>query len=389
MSETKREGSSAGAIVGFQVPNAIKKRKPKVDEVLKKHTDINEGHALLYFSSLDESAGEELGKKLDSGDVDGVAEAIRTHAVRELIKKKVKEVVRKKAGGGGFVLYSPNQGKKRPAKAVGEFPTKLAAKRAELARYPPKDPSKLQRMRRDVNKLTKDPEKRAEREKQAAKQKGTDKSVAKKAHPKTESADLFQGILQRLVREALYYEDSDPHKSDWDDYISKLPKQALASDKAFQRLQKGIEKKTDEVLSSAFVAIKKSMPKGIKLKSFGVKTMNGSEQALAFSADLDGVSIEPIFIRLDNGIPNIVVPGGAKSLLTKVEPRLAKEFRGELATVQSQALDGMDEIHAAVASRDKYLAKVEDDVDAMVAELNPLKISLLKSLLTKKYRKIS
>ena len=44
---------------------------------------------------------------------------------------RISEIVRKKAGGGGYNLYSPNKGKKKNPKPVGEFPTRIAAKRAE------------------------------------------------------------------------------------------------------------------------------------------------------------------------------------------------------------------------------------------------------------------
>ena len=81
------------------------------------------------------------------------------------IRKAVQEIVRKKKGGGGYNLYSPNKGKKNPPKLVGEFPTHLAAKRAELARFPPKDAEQLKRARARLAKLSKDPKKRARAEK--------------------------------------------------------------------------------------------------------------------------------------------------------------------------------------------------------------------------------
>ena len=44
------------------------------------------------------------------------------------------------------MLYAPNKGKKHASRPAGAFPTKLAAKRADLARFPPKDPKKLEEL---------------------------------------------------------------------------------------------------------------------------------------------------------------------------------------------------------------------------------------------------
>lgn len=435
----------------------------------------------------------------------------RMAAVREMIRNKVREVVRKKAGGGGYTLYAPNPGKKGGSKPVGNFPTKMGAKRAELARYPPKDPNKLKRLRKDIDKTSKDPKKAAEKERTAAKQKGTDKGP-KKPSPKNESVNeaspfassiaapaassistttgstqkdlpgfltglkslskgspeynsyvnnhvkllspaspenpfradvskqdktlaaagkptitamltkmgdsksnagfkpgqtktvamgealerrmdfMHRNLLSKIVAkslvESLFREEKT--ESEWDDYISKLSKQALAGDTKFQALQKNISKKTEGILNDAFNSIKKAVGKDIKLKSFGLKhDPNSGQTYLAFSADFDGVAVEPIYIHIEGGVPRIEVSTNAKVALTKTDPDDGKLFRAELVTVQERVLDDMDVLSKAIQNRDKYLSKLESEVDGYVASLAPLQISLLKQLLVKKYRKIS
>lgn len=492
--------SGAGGVAGFQVPMGIRQRKDKVDELLKQNPDIGEGAALAYLGQLGEEDVEQVGNMLDMGDHAGVADKMRMHAVRELVRSKVREVVRKKPGGGGFVLYAPNKGKKGKSKASGSFPTKAGAKRAELARFPPKDPKKLQRMRKHIQKLTKKPNADDRSKKAPPKPKkesvvmeaplqpqlgamspsptsgqtrrdarsflgglktlqkgspqynqyvnnhaklldpsqpdnpfrqdvqkldqqlakagkptitsmltgalnsksnagfqpgqtktsalGTDKKIGEARKDLLHRAILTKVIVRHLT-EALFREENT--ESEWDEYIGRLSKQALAGDGKFQKLQKNISKQTDGILQDSLAAIKKAVGKKVGLKSYGVKHDPQSGQSyLAFGAEFeDGVSVEPIAIAVEGGLPKIHLSPNAKAALTKVDPDTAKMFRAELVTVQEAVLDEMDDLSKATATRDAYLQKLENNVDSYVSNLGPLEVSILKNLLTKKYRKIA
>lgn len=382
----KNESSVAGGIAGFQIPLGIKKRKKKVDELLSTHPDINELHVLSYFSSLSESATADAEKKLDECGIDSTADDVKDYIIRMLVSNKIKEVVRKKPGGGGYVLYSPNKGKKNKAKDVGNFPTKLGAKRAELQRFPPKDPQKLARLRKQIDRLMKDPKKAAEKERAAAKEKH--ESIKLTTESTLRKVDfMHRRIIAKVIKESLFREEKTG--SEWDDYISKLSKQALSDDKKFKKHQDSIEKKTRAVLQDAFNSINKAVKKDVKLKNFGVKKNEEKKKTyLAFSATFSNVAVEPIYIYVDNGVPKIEVSDTARVALTKTDPDTAKLFRAELVTVQENVLDKVDSLIDAIGSRDKYLTKVESEVDSFVAGLSPLQISLLKQLLVKKYRKL-
>lgn len=375
MSDMKNE-MGAGAVAGFQIPMGIKKRKEHLDRMIDQNPDINHGHVLMFVNGMDDGRAEEFGAKLDGGDYGGAADEVRHHVVRELVRKKVREVVRKKAGGGGFMLYSPNKGKKKNPKPVGHFPTKLAAKRAELARFPPKEPGKLSRLRKEVDRLMKNPKKRAEKEKAASKVKGG----------KKEGVELLRPLISVLVMESLFREERTG--SEWDDYISRLSSKALTGDKKFQRFQQNIEKKTQSVLDDSFNSIRKAVAKNVKLKSYGVKkSEERGKTYLAFGAHMGDTAVEPIYIYVENGVPKIEISDQAKIALTKADPDDAKLFRAELVTVQERVLDKMDDLLGAIGARDKYLEKLEDEVDGFIAGLTPLQVSLMKQLLVKKYRK--
>ena len=128
----------------------------------------------------------------------------------------------------------------------------------------------------------------------------------------------------------------------------------------------------------------------MKLKNYGIKHDSSSGQTyLAFGASFQDITAEPIYIHIEGGVPKIDLSSNAKIAITKADPSAGKLFRAELVTVQERVLDNMDDLAKAIQSRDKYLGKLENEVDGYVAGLSPLQVSLLKQLLVKKYRKIT
>lgn len=482
MANKNESGSGAGAVAGFQIPMGLKAKKEGIDEVLRQNPDIGEGVALAYLGSLKEDEANQVGNMIDMGDHKGIADRMRMHAVRELVRKKVREVVRKKEGGGGYVLYAPNKGKKGKPKAVGTFPTKLGAKRAELARNPPKDPQVLGRLRKYVKRLTKKPND----DKAKAKKEGVIREAGSPFAPQSTSTPIaptsgpqpgqgsaqqqvqqdprkffqqlqampktgpdrgkfvqqhladptFVGNVQKMpngsnalaqlnkfvngsqnagfqagqtktraesvmrehmertilskivtksIVEAMFREEAN--ESEWDDYISKLSRQALAGDTKFQNLQKNITRKTEGVLDDAFSAVRKALGKSAGVKNHGTHQEEGGSY-LMFSAEVGGEQVGPIAIAIEGGKPKIHLSPEAKQALLQVDPNEAKMFRAELISVQEAILDEIDDLSKATQARDKYLEKLEGNVDAYVSGLSPLEISVLKNLLTKKYRKL-
>lgn len=375
--EKKVDEMGVGGIAGFQAPMGVKARKSKVDELLSRNPDIGHGNMLLFLRGINEAECKLFEMRLDAGNLIAAADQVREGAIREVVRSKVKEVVRKKPGGGGYALYSPNPKKKGKPKAVGSFPTKLGAKRAELARFPPKDAGKLARARASVDKLAKDPKKRQHAEKQADKQKTKPKA--------DESVNLLRSVVGLMIAESLFREERTG--SEWDNHISRMPKQAIAGDKKFQNFQKNIEKRTAGVLEDAFKTIAKAVKKKVKLKNFGLKKSSEGKSYLAFGATLGGVNVEPIYIYVEAGIPKIEMSEASKGALTKADRDQAKAFRAELVTVQEHVLDDVDDLVKAIENRDKYLSKLEVETDKIVGGMSPLQRALLKKVLVQKYKK--
>jgi len=398
--EAKKRGRknemNAGGVAGFQLPIGARARKEAIKRCIEAANDINEAHLVVFFNNTDSVSQGRFFEALDFMQDDHAADMVREEVVRQTVRSKIGEVVRKKAGGGGYVLYAPNKGKKHTSKPVGNFPTKLAAKRAELARFPPKDAGKLRRLRKEVDKLMKDPKKRAEAERRAQKSKGTDFGHSKpKKAPKHEGysremveAAVLSGVVSRHVRnslmEGLFREERA--SSEWDEFISKISDKALQGDSGFRRLQGQIEKATQASLGQAVKIIQRQLGAEAKVKAATSPGKTDGGKAYApFHIEVEAASVGPIYLYVDKGLPAIEMSDEAKNSLSKVTPGAAKAIRAALAGAQ----DGLEKVSGvadAVAKRDAYLDRLESAVDKMIAAMTPLQISMLKQLLVKKYR---
>lgn len=386
----------SGGVAGFQMPLGAKERKDEMEKCMKSSEDIRESHMLSFLANADPHRLEEFYDFLDLGLMAEAADVVREDVTRLAIRQKISEVVRKKAGGGGFVLYAPNKGKKKASHPVATFPTKLAAKRAQLARYPPKDPKKLGRLRKEVARLMKDPKKRAEAERRAMKQKGTDMGApapkAKKAKKESfdreliERAILAEAVItgvKRQMTEGLFKEEAP--NSQWDEYLSRISTNVLNNDKGYKRIQNKLQQATEGALAQAMKLVQKSLGGQVKVRAKGGTQFKDGVAHIPFSLALAAADVGPIYVYVDNGIPKIEFSDEAKNALVKVEPEMAKSIRGALASAEDN-LGSVSGVQQATAERDQYLQRLEAQVDKMISNLTPLQISMMKNLLVKKYR---
>jgi len=390
MNKVNEMGCASGA--GMQLPIGMKRKKKKIKEMLEMNPDISIDEVISYFTGLNEDEASQFEVDLETGEFEKVAEMVRLGMVekmlRPVIRQKVREIVRKKEGGGGYTLYAPNPGKGKEAKGVGDFPTKLGAKAAELSRFPPKDPALLQKKRKEIDRLRKDPKKAAEKEKSWGK---AQKKQPKHKKAKKRTKKEMVSYISDLVVESLFREEKKG--SDWDEYISKLSKQAVLGDKKFQSFQKVIEKKTMDVMKSSLKALKSALGGAsfeVKERGINKDEDRGITYLEFFIGDKEGTAeAGPFYVVVEGGYPKMEIPQEAKASLTKIDPERGKLLRAELITVQEQVLDKDNTVADAVKKRDDYLNKMEAKLDKIVSGLSSLEITVLKRLMVSKYRKIS
>jgi hypothetical protein len=376
------ESSGAGNVAGFQIPVGIKKRKNKLDEVIRRHSDINEGHVLSYLISLGENVTA-LEESLDSERYSEVADAVREHVVREAVKNKIKNIVRRKPGGG-YAIYKamPGNAKSEPR---GNYPNKAAAKRA-LAQVET-DPDRKARLQKQVRMLQKHPEKNIGKP-IPKKQKQPPKTahIPKKPKIKKEEFELLRSTISVLIKEALFREQQVG--SPWDQHLANIPVEALAKDSKFQSLQKKIDKATETVLKDAFNTIKKEVRQFAKVDGGDLSRTSDGRTYLVFSAKLGNIVVEQVYIYAESGIPRVEFSPQADRGLADAERPLEDAFRGRIASLQEKVFAKYTQLAEAVAARDSYLAKKQQEATAYLQKLTPLELVLLKGVIAKQFRRI-
>lgn len=307
-----------------------------------------------------------------------------TARLKEAIRSMVREVVRKKAGGGGYVLYGPNKGKKKNPKPAGEFPTRLAAKRAELARFPPKDPEQLKKARKRLDKLLKDPKKRAAAEKDdlSGRKKPKKAGVAAGARKKA-ARESFVRAMAKDLHERLFHEDEVPG-SPWDERISSIHPDAIASDKRFSMLNKGLEKASYASLGDASKALMKVL-KGMARVNAGDIAHDAArgKTFVPVMLDCDGTEIGPVHLYVDGGHVKVEISQDARSMIQELEPDFAQNLRGGLMSFQEDHLPKIDHARRAWSDRDAYLDKLHGKLEKHAGGLSGIEAHLLKQLLSK------
>ena len=311
---------------------------------------------------------------------------IGLEALRQLVNNRISEIVRKKEGGGGYNLYAPNKGKKKSAKPVGTFPSRLAAKRAELARFPPKDPEQLKRARKRLDKLAKDPKKRIDQEKQelsARKPRRIGKSARERKKAKKEA---FIRSLSDALSERLFREEELPG-SPWDERISGLHPDALGQDKKLHKYHQGMEKASFGALGDGHRALAKVMRGLAKINPGDIsRDPERGKMFMPITMDVDGDEIGPIHLYIDGGHVCIEISPEARESIASLDPTLAKDLRGGLMSFQEDHLPKIDRARLAWSERDNYLDNLHKKLEKTVSSMSRVEVHLARQLMAKRRR---
>lgn len=321
-----------------------------------------------------------------AGNLAGFQEPTYEQRLRQAVREMVREVVRRKEGGGGFNLYPPNKGKKKgkKQKSVGTFPTRLAAKSAELARFPPKDPEQLKKLRKRLDKLKKDPKKRSEAEKRDLMGPNAPKKVGKPAKDRKKAKkEAFIRAMVRDLHERLFHEDEVPG-SHWDEHILSMKPEVVASDKRLHGYHKNMQVASIGALRDAHKAMMKAM-KGTAKVHPGDAAFDPERKKMFMPVmlDVDGAEIGPVHLYVDGGHVKIEVSDDARNAIAMLDPPQARDVRGGLMSFQEDHLPEIDTAKKAWNERDSYLDKVHAKLEKQFGGMSDVERHLAKPMLTK------
>ncbi len=312
--------------------------------------------------------------------------------MKETIRQLVREIIRKKAGGGGYNLYPPNKGKKKAPKPVGEFPTRLAAKEVELSRFPPKDPEQLKKARAKLDKIKKDPKKRAAAIQKdltgraPTKKSGSPKRAPKRAPRRESMFDTMSRAIDQSLRESLFREDEVPG-SPWDERMSSMHPDAISGDKRLHGLHRAMEKGSISALGDAHKGMSKAL-RGIAKVTPGEIGNDPARRKkfMPVHLDVDGSEIGPIHLYIDGGHVRIELSQDARSQITKLEPPDAQRLRGGLMTFEEDHLPKIGGALRPWQDRDAYLDKMHGKLDGALGKMSPVELHLARQLMGTKHR---
>lgn len=305
--------------------------------------------------------------------------------LRKFIRHKIKEIVRKNQGGGGYSLYAPKEkGSKKPAKKVGEFPTRIQAKQAQLRRFPPRDPAERQALKDVIDKLLKNPKK--------AYKADTETQPKIKDPIKKESFNKFiVGVINEIISESVFRESNDK-ESEWTEFIDNLPEKVVEADKRLKNLVDSLNKICEKAVENGLKSLEKVFKKSgfeiVSNKKSNVKNYYKTEFGIRDKKD-SKFMIKPLFLYIKNGNIKIEVSESASADLTRLKPDRNKTLRTNLLVVQEDFLDKDDSIKKSISKRDDYLNKTQNMLDKQLSGMGSIEIVLLKRLLKLKYRKLS
>lgn len=329
--------------------------------------------------------------------------------LRLLVKKKVKEIVRKNRDGeAGYTLYAPNQGKGKPPKPVGRFGTKAQAKAAELNQFPPRDPEKKAKAKKNVERLKKHKkvgegfafeglrDQLAEAAMDAMDDAETKASEQQKDPPPDGDFPGMDEPDPAAVQGPIDPEGDPPapppvssekpvsreEESRWEDLLSKLSDTAVKKDPQLRRLVKKIQDVSLRSLERAVKSLTRGV-KGVKVSKGKVGTDKLDRPYTTVTFQTDSGKVGPVYIYIKGELLHVVSDGDVKSAIMKLDPEQAKSVREALQELPHEF--DSKELQRAVEARDEYLEGMEVAVDDYLSDLDALELSMLKKLVVDKY----
>lgn len=309
-------------------------------------------------------------------------EANEEDELSERVFRNMLEIVRKKKGGGGYVLYSPNKGKKKKPKPVGEFPTRAAAKAAELARFPPKDSKELQKSRKRVDKLKKDPKARSRAEKNDLSGRKRPRKSGAPAHARSKAKrEALTRALTRGIQERLFHEDELPGSA-WDERISGMHPDHVAGDRHLPDFHKRMERASIGSLGSAQKALARILRGMAKVHPGDIsKDVDHGKTFMPVMLDVGGAEVGPVHLYIDGGHVKIELSGDARQQISELEPDTARKIRGGLMTYEEDHLPKIGDARKAWMDRDKHMDGVHMRLQKHIGGMSDVERHLAKQLL--------
>lgn len=260
---------------------------------------------------------------------------------------------------------------------------------------------KQKKQTRELEKKHKETEKKSS-ETEKAKKTGAHSSVHKAARPQQiayqkpkqrESKENVKKIVKENFLTYVFEQNPVSERSYmWDKFIEGLTKQTLLADPKLKNLLEKVEKTKVKVVEKAYKELDSLLEKkghGFQVASKKIKKDEKYGVIADFLIKLQESNLSiPVSIKIENGKPVVDLPKESVSSLNSVSNDETKLLRAELIHIQENSFDNIDDLIKEKTKRDKYLNKLEENIDNSLGSYNALELAIAKHLMKNKYRGI-
>jgi hypothetical protein len=392
LDETGMAAAGGGPIGPMDGSHITPPKDEDLKEMLRRNPDITMEDVRAFRVDLDFKTLTEFRIAKRIKNYIRMADVIREEITRRVIREKisrilqqkngkffVNEIVRRNKKTGKYVLYAPNIGEKSKPTKVAEFPTKLAAKQAELREFPPLDPEALSRLRGQIEKLLQDP-------KQRLPDPILKESVSRELFERAiVSTIICRDVGNYLMNEDLFKQEV-PEGDEYLRKINQISRHAVESDPEFSQITKEYEDNARKALQNRVESLKGALP-GCTIAAGEPKTHKNKKIYIPFKITVDKTGEEVGGLNFYND---------GKKIAFAAEPKGKAALKGcsrqkDIITVLNP-LNEEQEDPALAQSYEKMTGRtkeVYEFIDNFLSKLSKLGMTMLKRLLNKKYNPLA
>lgn len=204
---------------------------------------------------------------------------------------------------------------------------------------------------------------------------------------------MFKEAVKRVMQEGSalsYIFEQDPiSKSSvfWDQILESLPQEVILSDSSLKNILHDMAKAEVDVLGRAFLATRRVLQSDdFKVERGDADQDEAGNLLLNFTVSSELFDELPLFLKMENGKPVIVIPDEIEAMLAASDDEEVRKLKAFLMFAQEDQLDKMDDVQKLIKQRDEHLQKVLVQCDEIIRKLDPLKMSFMRLLLKSTYR---
>src|SRR5574343_248703 len=259
------------------------------------------------------------------------------------------------------------------------------------------DAWKRQRQKRKATSLKKKSKREGRKRKKLEKgvfkaKSAAERNLQKKKKKHKKFYEAVQDVRKVLNESMIAYVFQNPPSSEdahiWDNFISKLSRDVVLSDKGLGGILKSVADVEAETLGKAAHHVVKGLGPKFPTTVRGINRDEQGEILVDLQSQLpESKKTVDFSIKLENSKPVVFFSSEAKQQLNSDLSPESKLLRAEVIHIQETQLGCMEEVTKKLEERNAYLKSMKDKCSGMFEKLSPLEVEVFRNILKKESRK--